>query len=1083
LKYISYTMKSKNLFKIYIKILPLICLLGTLFYADLNAKTESTFLIGIQFRDYPYIVSAQPLHPKEQKILQEAFILGSKSTTNLWVNLQYNSPQRFVLSPELRGTDLSQALLEFDIKLKESAQKIIQEELEITNDTKLRIQIQPTTVWIYKDKNKAIIKDIFLRVLVEDDFLSSSEKQILKERLEHNVNQGHNFKKLKILIAAIILGNFYNESIPSFSIKTEYHPYSPILLKYLEYIEEQPMGGILINFSKLKQIPLISLKKITTHLYRIRNVIIPKKTRNNSIEYLSAFPQEGILYYLLSSRISIKSRLSLQIALQKIEKAMKQNGLPAPQDINAFSIPQKLILLTDIAIKYNLPIDKGIIATAVDAWDNHLSLEERKKILPRLTNTRVVIAPESLVTPKKTKANIPQRRITRRNFLKQLSLIPLFSAFIPIPSLTNAQPVPSGVQPKIDFFSLPLSEQKKLINKVLSNQLPQEIKDAIEKQIAQTIVDISYRALRKETTEEDLNKLNLLLKTKALGLPSNNADDVISLLYTAMKSKKLQESLFQYLSSVLNSADQFTHSLKSICLFILCEPRWFSPEWIAKAGGIFEQKIIPQGIPSPYLCDLGMGIIDASNNMHDNYKDWPKKISQYLRSLPDTAIYTAFSQVYRFETYTCVYNAIRKELIKRIKTKYNHNFFKFIAQNNPFKNSNDFVNTMVSREYHLDKFLYQLSNNPAKLAKFCFKILCKKISSPTQDKIYLLYNIRGICQIIQSNILPKEWIIEKIKQTLNQPNLPIISKRLLTIALCDTEIYPYLDLHSSKYIDAIKKILHFLESPIYPKTNHLNCAVVFYRDAIPYRKELEGLLVRHKYKKVALHRYQKRIGPITITFQLFATKDANMFKKIINDPSYQIIFTRHHSISGEKFGGKGWPNILPQFIGTKSTGYGLQNNLLALVLAEEIAKGAPDKLSWGTIQERMDKRMDISNFIFPNALIFKLAYASTLFHNPHLPISFPEKVHPVLIVDGGCGGINRIPEYITHYIGPIRRYTNLPIYISRLKQKVKDASIVITTHGMACSTTANIQKELSREEHHQKHKQKVKAGGIEIQTY
>ncbi len=1078
-------MQIKNIFERYIKILMVLYILETLSCSTLLAGGKPTFLIGLQLQDYSYIVSPQPLYSKERRILQEAFILGSKSTTDLWVNLQYNSPQRFVLSPELRGTDLSQALLKFDIKLKESAQKIIQEELEITNDTKLRIQIQPTTVWIYKDKNKAIIKDIFLRVLVEDDFLSSSEKQILKERLEHNVNQGHNFKKLKILIAAIILGNFYNESIPSFSIKTEYHPYSPILLKYLEYIEEQTIGGILINFRKLKQIPFIYLRKITTYLYRISNVIIPKKTRNNSVEYLSAFPQEGILYYLLSSRISVKCRLSLQIALQKIEKAMKQNDLPAPQDINAFSIPQKLILLTDIAIKYNLPIDKGIIATAVDAWDNHLSLEERKKILPRLTNTRVVIAPESLVTPKKTKANIPQRRITRRNFLKQLSLIPLFSAFIPtIPSLTNAQPVPSGVQPKIDFFSLPLSEQKKLINKVLSNQLPQEIKDAIEKQIAQTIVDISYRALRKETTEEDLNKLNLLLKTKALGLPSNNADDVISLLYTAIESKKLQESLFQYLSSVLNSADQFTHSLKSICLFILCEPRWFSPEWIAKAGDIFERKIIPQGIPSPYLCELGMGIIDASNNMHDNYKDWPKKISQYLRSLPDTAIYTAFSQVYRFETYTCVYNAIRKELIKRIKTKYNHNFFKFIAQNNPFKNSNDFVNTMVSREYHLDRFLYQLSNNPAKLAKFCFNILCKKISSPTQDEIYLLYNIRGICQIIQSNILPKGWIIEKIKQTLNQPDLPITSKKLLTLALFDTDIWRELGLDPSKNLNpSVKKILHFLASPIYPKINHLNCAVVFYRDAIPYRKELEGLLVRHKYKKVALHRYQKRIGPITITFQLFTTKDANMFKKIINDSSYQIIFTRHHSISGEKFGGKGWPNILPQFIGTKSTGYGLQNNLLALVLAEEIAKGAPDKLSWGTIQERMNKRMDISNFIFPNALIFKLAYASTLFRNPHLPISSTDKVHPVLIVDGGCGGLNRIPEYITHYIGPIRRYTNLPIYISRLKQKVKDTSIVITTHGIPYSTIANIHKELSREEHHQETKQEVKAGGIEIQTY
>ncbi len=1098
-------MDIRNVLKIHIKLTLLIYVSVILLQANLRAKTESTFLIGIQLGNYYYIVSPQLLHPKEQKILQEALILGSKTTTNLWVNLQYNSPQRFVLSPQLRGTSLSQIFLEFDIRLKETAQKIIQNELNITKSGKLRIQIQPTAVWIYKKKNASIIKNILLRVVVEGNSLSSLQKQTLQKKLEDKINQGSDFRILKTLIADIILGKLYAEFIPSSSINSEYYPYSPILLDYLEHIEKQPIGGILINFKKFKLIPLTSPPpKTISYLYPIRNLITPKKFHHNLLEYLSAFPQEGILYYLLSSPSSIRIKTTIphnnyKIALRKTEKVIEENNYSIAQDIDSLSIPQRLIILTDFAIKHNLPIDKEIIAIAIDAWNNLLSQKEREKILPKLTNSTVVVAPSALVElqRRQEQEKISKRGISRRKFLKQLGLISFFS----LCATLNAQSLLSSEGSKIDFFSLPLSKQKKLIDKLLSNQLSTKIKSTIEQQIAQAVTKISDNSLYNEITKEDLNKLDTLLKTKAIQLPSNNPNEVYMLLYTAMRFPKLRESLFKYLSSVLNSPPSYTPSLKQICLFILSEPRWFNLKWIAMASRIFEEKVIPHGISSSDLQGIGIAILESGNMIHDNYKDWQKKISKYINSLPSVVIYSAFrSVVIKNNTYTCVYNALREELIKRIKTKYNGNFLKFLEQNKLSDTLDDFVDTIVLREYHLDRFLSRLTDDLIKLATVCFNVLTKKISLPLVESLprvenedkwhflsyYTVYQIRGIREIIQSKLLPKQYIIRKIKEILKNPNTSDIVKKLLILALLDTDIYPDMNLqHLSKDINAIKKILHFLDIPFYPTTNHLNCAVVFYQDAIPYLKELEKLLTSHGYKNTVHNCYQKKIGKIMVTFQLFAIRNAEMFKEIINNPSYHIIFTRHHSYSGEQFAGKGWPNILPQFIGTKNTGYGSQNNLLTLVLAEEIAKGAPHKLPWKIIQKRMAQRMTISNFIFPNDLIFKLAYALALLVNCRTYIPIPDKFHPVLIVDGGCGGINRIPQYITKYTGSIRKYTNLPQYISRLKQKLKDKKIpiVISVHGMPYWMITNIQKKFSKEEYHHAPKQEVKAGGIEIQTY
>jgi hypothetical protein len=232
-------------------------------------------------------------------------------------------------------------------------------------------------------------------------------------------------------------------------------------------------------------------------------------------------------------------------------------------------------------------------------------------------------------------------------------------------------------------------------------------------------------------------------------------------------------------------------------------------------------------------------------------------------------------------------------------------------------------------------------------------------------------------------------------------------------------------------------IMDYLQKPPYEnivKNRKITVLIDYADSAYSYLEELrklfkgEGFFQRYSFwkrytvekplgSKKIKYIVKGKINGIDLEIHLTHNIKEEEFRKILESEKYSLIFTRHHSYEGESFGGYGSSKVLPQFIGTLNTGKGPVNNLFGVVLLEEIAKGVGQNKNWEQIWKAMKKRMNIDNFIPPNHLSFLISYAmiiQKLIQN-NINLSLENSPFSVIIFDGGCGGINRIPEYIEKY--------------------------------------------------------------------
>ncbi|MCD6412096.1 hypothetical protein J7K91_00190 [bacterium] len=455
------------------------------------------------------------------------------------------------------------------------------------------------------------------------------------------------------------------------------------------------------------------------------------------------------------------------------------------------------------------------------------------------------------------------------------------------------------------------------------------------------------------------------------------------------------------------------------------------------------EKIVQKGLPSFYkkiLKDVDFykedsslesiygGLARMANDVHDFFEleNWKEKVSKFLKHLTDKEVGYLLSYG-GFELYTGTYNEVFKSFLERIK---NEDFLEWIKRKYP-ENSESvqqhLLLSLASRKKLGEVIKFQNIN----LENLTDKI-CKLVERTGEERTLLSYLMVALEEIYylgdekEKKHLLKQ--VEKIKET--HFNLSLF--KLLVYYKLYPEYYNQIKLSDKER--KIFNLIKWIEKPDYQELvkekNTIRSIVIFAPSAEGYLEELKNLFKKEKYKdrgycikKASIEGKTGYLikGKITnqegkvvnLEFYLVSDIGKETFKRIMESGKYSLIFTRHHSYEGERYLGLGSDKVLPQVCGTVGVGKGAENNALVIVATEEIAKGFLNHLSWDEIWQNMEKRMSLDNFRAPNNLSFLFSYASQI--EPAKMIEKPKKLKGVVIFDGGCGGVNRIPRYLERY--------------------------------------------------------------------
>ncbi len=453
------------------------------------------------------------------------------------------------------------------------------------------------------------------------------------------------------------------------------------------------------------------------------------------------------------------------------------------------------------------------------------------------------------------------------------------------------------------------------------------------------------------------------------------------------------------------------------------------------------EKIVQKGLPSFYkkvLKDVGFykensslesvygGLAKIVNRIHDFFELGNRKVSEFLKHLTDKEIGYLLSYG-GFELYTSTYNEVFKSFLERIK---NENFLEWIKKKYP-ENSESVQQHLLLSLASRKKLGEAIKFQDINLENLTDKI-CKLAEKNGEEKILLSYLMVALEEIYHlGNEKEKKYLlkqIEKIKET--HFNLSVF--KLLVYYKLYPEYFNQIKLSGKER--KIFNLIKWIEKPDYQELvkekNTIRSVVVFAPSAKGYLEELKNLFKKEKYKDRGYCIKRGSIegkacylikGKITnqegkvvnLEFYLLPDLGEETFKLIMESGKVSLIFTRHHSYEGERYLGLGSDKVLPQVCGTVGVGKGVENNALVIVATEEIAKGFLNHLSWDEIWQNMKKRMNLDNFIAPNNLSFLFSYASQI--ESAKIIEKPKKPKGVIVFDGGCGGVNRIPRYLERY--------------------------------------------------------------------
>jgi len=455
------------------------------------------------------------------------------------------------------------------------------------------------------------------------------------------------------------------------------------------------------------------------------------------------------------------------------------------------------------------------------------------------------------------------------------------------------------------------------------------------------------------------------------------------------------------------------------------------------------EKIVQKGLPSFYkkiLKDVDFYKEDSSlesiygglarivNEVHDCFEleNWKEKVSKFLKHLTDKEVGYLLSYG-GFELYTGTYNEVFKSFLERIK---NENFLEWIKRKYP-ENSESVQQHLLVSLASRKKLGEVIKFQNIDLENLTDKI-CKLVEKTGEERTLLSYLMVALEEIYHlSDEKEKKHLlkqVEKIKET--HFNLSVF--KLLVYYKLYPEYFNQIKLSGKER--KIFNLIKWIEKPDYQELvkekNTIRSIVIFAPSAEGYLEELKNLFKKEKYKDRGYYIKKASIegktgylikGKITnqegkvvnLEFYLVSDIGKETFKRIMESGKYSLIFTRHHSYEGERYLGLGSDKVLPQVCGTAGVGKGAENNALVIVATEEIAKGFLNHLSWDEIWQNMKKRMSLDNFRAPNNLSFLFSYASQI--EPAKIVEKSEKPKGVVISDGGCGGVNRIPRYLERY--------------------------------------------------------------------
>ena len=1043
-----------------------------------------------------YIGSDRPIPKEIREIASELENTDLVLSNQLWINLRPLEPQTRALSPKLRGTLMGEALLRYDLELKERFSYLLRGKLgneQYAETIPIRLWITPERITIYQDQGAVAVTQIRLKLHIETSgYVNEALSQALEEArrvVEEELNTGARFQGLRDVIGLFYCFRIAKESS---SLKTSPRIHrstiSQITQAYLRQLLNAPtIGGIsipgdLVETETTNERPNLPYK-----------APIPSMGAPSYKDYFFTLSDgnNGILPYLFSKDTNTPYAKTYRPSIEEIIETIEtQNGTPLPEDIKSAlkgkPYPEQLLELAHYAIKNNFLVPKEIIGLCQRMWQE-MGKEERERILANLLDRDILLTPED-----------KGPTLSRRKFLGTV-LISAVSFSFPNTDFL--------IPPTIDaetFLLLDPTTQAKVISQMQRSLTGNLELSLIMSGISSQILLGEFLRKPIESRRDPIRILLTLIRSKAMFLLSREAQTALlrDLFYLANQrraesytSKKAKEEILRLCKEVATMARAYPQDTVFACaLFVVVNQEHFSSSQINWAIKVVTPRRISQN-QIPQLKIVATHITDKLNKIHDEYEtsDWQNRCGRFLKRLPTKLTYISIA-LSEPNLYTATYNLAETFLLSQARSY--PSFAHLLKRLDPSRTLEAYFLTALTRR-HYDLYHWAKRHIPSpesfiqEFIAISLKILFRdrRIAyefSPLKD-VYVLHALRRFLIHIEPE--ERDRYLHRIKAVISDDKTPSGQRYLLYFALKDIiDIKKRINLP-----EEIQRLIRFLERPPYPRDNRLDCLVIYNEASAGYLSKMISLLKAHGFKRTSPNRFVKQAGKTTITFtlQLWKGSDPERFRKTIESGRYDIVFTRHHSYEGKEFAGVGSEKAMPQFIGTKGPGYGDRNNLLAIVLAEEIAKGAVEDLSWEQIRTRLRARLTIDDFIFPDSFLFKLTYLSALLHSEDKQTITPTAPAKVLIVDGGCGGINRIPPYIFNYAKAIYRAsrTNNP---SRLRERISRAieriqaglekGPIIIPVGATIKKILKLQQEIDEELRREKKDkdtiQTGKAGGI-----
>ncbi|MDD5560875.1 MAG: hypothetical protein PHT50_01915 [Candidatus Omnitrophica bacterium] len=441
------------------------------------------------------------------------------------------------------------------------------------------------------------------------------------------------------------------------------------------------------------------------------------------------------------------------------------------------------------------------------------------------------------------------------------------------------------------------------------------------------------------------------------------------------------------------------------------------------------------------------------NSIHDLYEQdgkWSEYVKKYLdsRFCSDEQLYILLSRG-GFELYTGTFNRVFDELLKRIQAS--GNIIAWLSKVDSAGNmTSEFLLSLSGRGRLIrviDASAVNLAQKEKMLKQICDIIRniasanAKELMEEKTKMAYISNAVKDIFNYGNSNV--NDYLKEIILQIKDNGGIYGKAFSLMIMAKFQNVF------GSTPETEEIRAVLDYAASPPYEQILKPGKRLVVLVDFANSAKDFLGELVKQlssnyggRYK-IRSHKPDVQHGIVTviggsingvdIEFHLARGISGDEFRETMESGKYSIIFTRHHSYEGGDFLGVGSNTVIPQVIGTVGTGKGIENNAFSIVLSEEIAKTFSSRTGWDEVWHNMRKRLpkSMDNYLPPNHISFLISYVLNAIDTRSTKIDLNGDIHnkqliKTIVVDGGCGGINRIPSYLNKYGYAIEKFKNHP---------------------------------------------------------